>query len=189
MYVELPYIDYAGFQDKLDATFGQGVFTLEVAVGNTPQDFYLHWNAGTPQLEVDAAIAMANENAAELLNAVKVRLYSELQLIANRTITLKVRPTYADSEVDLAAQWIANQSSQPPVCVLYTASLRNCTNLEAAEFIVNSSTEYQQFISTVDGIKSAGQAAIFTAATFLDCKTITGPYIEQLKNLVEPSNP
>lgn len=181
---ELPFIDYAGFQARLDREFGVGVFTFVLGSGDPVQKFYIDYADNTPQTTVNLALDIANANAAELLANTKVRLYDEFEIYSKKLISLKTKPAFTADEINAANTWLQNQSTPPPSIVQYIMALKNLSALAAAQYIVDADTEYQQFIEQVNSVKNAGQAATLATTEFVECKIQAGPYLVQLKNIV-----
>lgn len=183
MEVQLPYIDYNGFQAALDSRFGQDIFTLVLGSGQAVQQFYLRWGDGIPQGTVDQALELAATNAANLLNQVKVRLYDEFDIYAKKLITLKTKPEFTPEEIGQASNWLQNQTNPVPTCVKYVVSLDNISAAEAAQKVVDSGASYQGFIDQVNSIKTQGQGATLDTADLVSCKNTATIYLDQLKNL------
>lgn len=182
MRTEISFIDYGTFQTELDNKFGSGVFTLIIGDDPANQKFYIEYENVT-QTQLNEALALATENATNLLSAIKVRLYETFISYASRAITIKTKPEYTQVEIDSAYNWLQNQELPCPSCVQFVALSKLITNQQAAQEIVNSPEDYANFTNTVNSIKNTGQTETLATTDIFTCKATATIYLDQLKNL------
>lgn len=183
MIITLATVDRPTLQQILNNQFGPGVFNVLKTQVSGSLTFELEFNDSVPNDQVDQALVYVQQSVDSLLNQTKVRLYDDLQTMANKLITQKSRPHWSEQDVVAATNWLSNQSGPVPDCVAYNSLRENIDSVTSAQQIRDSESVYQTYIANINAILASGQSAILASSEFSACKSTGAMYMEQLKSL------
>lgn len=183
MQTQIDYVEDISLQETLNSTFGVNIFTV-IMVDGEQKTFYLEYQDSVPQSTVNSAVELANQNAQSFLNNVKINLYEKLNSKTEKVIVLKEKPSFSDLEIQQAYNWLQNQQSIPPACVQFLALSKNISNLLAAQQIVDSSTQYENFVNQINTTKLTAQQNLMSATDIYSAKNIATLAIAEIKNLL-----
>lgn len=176
-------VDVVYLQNTLDESIGVGIFTVKNNKSVTPPEYFIEYADNTPAQQVNQALSIAQTQATDLLNDTKVRLYQAIQITANEQIELLAKPNFTDTQIQQANDWLQNQSQPVPACVSYLALLQSMTNVQAAQYIVDSKTNYDNLINQIKALQNQGQTAVMNTTNTYDAKVTANNYQEQIKNI------
>jgi len=152
--VDVLLVDTSIVQPLLDNTFGVDVFKLGRTINEEMEwkYYFLEYADDVNQTIVDQAVTLVNNIHNENLNNMKVRWYSDMRLKADQKIESLTFDRFTTDEVTQAQNWLNNMQSPVPACVIFAALKNNLTNQQAAQYIVNNQTEYQNLIDQLNTI-------------------------------------
>lgn len=176
-------VDVRTLQSILDQTFSEGVFTVNNNNITTPPEYYIEYADNTPTQDVNQALAIAQEQVEICLNDTKIRLYQTIQIVANKQISLLSTPIFTNDEIQQASDWLQNQSLPVPACVSYLALSQSMSNVQAAQYIVDSKTYYDGLINQIKTLQTDGQTSVMAATDTYSAKTTATSYMDQIKNI------
>ena len=183
MQIPIDFVDMDSLQVTLNNTFGDGIFTVVVDKNTDPKSYYMYCADNTPQNSVDEATVLAQQNATEMLNSIKINLYNQLQGKVDKAILSKEKPRFNDVEIEEANIWLQDMAEPPPTCVLFLALSLSITNEAAAQQIVTSKSSYENYILQINTIKSVAQGQVLSSTDVFSAKNIATTAIAEIKNV------
>ena len=176
-------VDVGLLQNILNQTFGSSIFIVGNSNLQTPPEYYIEYSDTTPSQDVDQALLISQEQVELCLNDTKLRLYQTIQIVANKQIASIEIPNFTDAEIQSASDWLQNQSLPVPACVSYLSLVKSITNVQSADYIVNSKTYYNDLINQAKTLQTQGQTAVMDSTDTYSAKIVAGNYMAQIKNI------
>lgn len=163
--VDVTHSDISVIQPLLDQQFGPGVFVIDRTINESIQwkEYFLKYDDNLPQTLVDEAVQLVNGRNTEILNELKIQWYSKIQEKVTQKINDLAVFKFTQQEISSAQNWLNNTSDPVPGCVSFIALKNGLTTIQAAEYIANGDTNYQNLINQLNSILTNFQNTIMTS--------------------------
>lgn len=152
--VAVAIADISVMQPMLDEKFGTDVFIIDRTINEQLnwKDYFLTYDDTVPQSTVDEAVQFVYDYNQTVVNNKRIRWYTKMQGTIQQKIDSCSTYKLTQREISDAQQWLNNQQDPVPGCVAFLAAKQSITNQQAAEYILNSETNYQNLVNQLNNI-------------------------------------
>lgn len=181
MRIETQYICTVAFQELLDKTFGQNIFSIIVEKFPT-RKYFVEFDDLTPTDKINEMLSLVEQSVSGDLSEIKVRSYTKLKQVIEEMISSKEKK-YNDEDYQSANTWIQNTNQVPPVVISYTALIDGKTNEQVANEIINEKIYFDQITVDSDSIFSNCLSFVASSNNIISIRERLTTDVEQIRNL------
>lgn len=178
-------VDISVVQPLLDSMFGIGTFKLDRTIDEQLQWklYYIEYDDDVSQSIVDQAVEFINSIHNENLRGMKTRWYLKVPDEANKKLSTLQLEKFSPEELSVVQAWVQDPVNPPPTPVVFVSIRDGLSNIDAANYILQSQAGYDDIISRMNAIVSNFQQQILVS-DMREGKILIKETLNQINNFV-----